>query len=288
MILDLDRFFNLKSSLTRFFLFLATFVALATYDAHESIVMTQVLIIAAVSCISIYVLRNMYHITVLNPLNFFITALIIHVLLHPGQSIIYAIIAILIVALSKTIKGKSQSLFNPAALGLIGAYYASLILHKLGLVQDTMLISWWGADLSQSFLESVPFGQVVLSALLLITFIYFALEYRKQILIGMFFMTVVGCVYLANITLTHTPFATFDFLLASLFNSFAFMMCVMIPEPKTSPSFMKQQALVGVLGGFLFYLLIFIFPGVPNGFLVTILGMNVLTYGLKQGKLFQK
>lgn len=289
MLLDLDTFFNLKNSLTRFFVFLTFFAGIATFDAYtsEPAVITQLIVLMCLALLAIYWLRAKQKITVLNPLNFLISTLIIHLLIHPTTTFIYPISALFVLTLSKMAKRNGQPIFNPTVLALITTYYVSLLFHKVGLVQDTLLISWWGADMSQAFLDTLPAAQIIVSTFFLVGFIYCALQYRKHILMGMFFMMVMGCVYFANMYVTHTPVATLEFLLASLFNSFAFMTCVMISEPKTSPSFMKQQALVGIVGGLLFYLTTFTFTATPNGFLLTILGMNLLTYGLKQGKLFQ-
>lgn len=289
MILNLERFFNLKNSLSQFILLMLTITALAIWDAHSTAprVWFHLASMVIISAGLIYFLREIRAMVSLNPLNFFISSMIIFLLIHPTEPLFLLITALSILATEKIVRGKNMTMFNPAALALIITYWISVILQKMGLLRDSLLISWWGVDFNQQFLTDIPLLNFLVPAALLLGAIYFSSNYKKTMLTGMFFMTVMACVYFQNISYTHSSVETIEYLMASLFNAFAFLTFVMIPEPKTSPSFMKQQVFVGTIGGFLFYFLTFVFTSVPNGFLMTILTMNLLTYSLKRSKMLQ-
>jgi hypothetical protein len=208
-------------------------------------------------------------------------------LIHPTTPIIFPILALVVLATEKILRTKGQPIFNPAALSIFITYWISVLFQSVGLVSESILISWWGVDMYQEFLSGIPFVNFLVPAALLFGVIYYSSLYKKSMLTGMFFMTVMGLVFFTNLSNTHSSDQTIAFLFASLFNAFAFMTFVMIPEPKSSASFVKQQAVVGVAGGLLFYFLTFMNTNIPNSFIMTVLGMNLLTYGLKRTKLLQ-
>lgn len=96
--------------------------------------------------------------------------------------------------------------------------------------------------------------------------------------------------FFTNLKYHASSSETIDFILASFFNSFAFLTLVMLPEPKTSPVFTKQQVVVAVLTGMYFYYAAL--RGVPiigteNAMVETVIFTNLLTLFFKSNTLFR-
>lgn len=289
MILDLERFFNIRNSLTQFFLLILTLSLFATVDAGLSTphVWFYFPAIMLFSGTIVYFLRSVWQMQSLNPLNLFISSMIMYLLIHPTEPLMFYLIALSALALEKVIRGKRMAIFNPAALAIFITYCISQTMQWLGIVKDTLLISWWGVDFGQEFLSAVPLVNFLVPAAFLLGFIYFSNSYKKLPLSGMFFVVVAICLFF-NVLLTASPITdVLQFLVAALFNAFAFLALVMIPEPKTSPSFIKQQLLVGAVGGLLFYLSTFVLKSIPDNYIITLLLMNLMTYGLKRARFLQ-
>lgn len=297
MIPNISTYFKFKNNLTQFFLFLTFFAFLGFSDIFfRSPPSDQIhmLLILGVTCISIvlsvYILREKLHRADMNPLNIAITGIIILLLVHPTNLIVLFPLTLLIAYASKFIRFRSQPVFNPTAIGIIGAFYISLLLTRLGFLPEPLLTSWWAADMTQSFLQSQPLIQYLAGAMILGGFAWFTSSFRKVSYSISFAMTVFFLVFMTNLSLESSSADTIDFILASFFNSFAFLTLVMLPEPKTSPAFVKQQVVVAILAGIYFYYAAI--RGIPvigteNAFVETILVSNLLTLFFKSTALLR-
>lgn len=287
MIRDLKTFFNPKSTLTQFFFLLTVIAGLATFDlfvgaqaAEKQLFVIHIFTTAIVSISLLYILREHLMLKGVQPANFLVTTLIIYLLIHPTNPFYFLIIALCIAAGERILKYKYRfmAIFNPAALSIFITFIVIYILNLIGITDASFIVSWWGADMQQGFLSHIVFLQILVASGLVIAFIRAIVLYRKYVLVGTFFMTVMFISYYVNLSLDYSSVKTIQFMSASLFNSFAFMMLIMIPEPKTSPPFIKQQALIGIFGGIMYYY----FEGFSLPFLTTILTMNLGTFAFKK------
>lgn len=287
MIRNLKTFFNPKSTLTQFFFLLCVIAGLATVDlfvganpAEKQVFVIHIFTTAITALALLYILRETLMLKGIQPANFLITTLIIYLLIHPTNPFYFLVIALGIAAVERIMKYKYRfmAIFNPAALAIFITFVIIYALNLLGFTQSSLIVSWWGADMQQGFLSNIAFLQIFVVSGLVIAFVRAITLYRKYVLTGTFFMTVMFIAYYVNLSQDYSSVRTIQFMSASLFNSFAFMMLVMIPEPKTSPPFIKQQALIGIFGGIMYYY----FEGFSMPFISTILAMNAGTFALKK------
>ena len=215
--------------------------------------------------------------------------MLIYLLVHPTNPWGFFVLAFIGVFLGKYFfKINNQPIFNPTAFGLFFSLYLTKILFALKLAPDSLLISWWGADMRQQFLEQTPILNILVAAGLLLLFIYFAQAFKKLTYAMTFFLTYVLCYFGFNL-LTHTqPIMTIQLISQSFFDSTAFLALVMISEPKTSPVMPTQHIVIGMLAGIVLFLCITVFTNsVAEPFITTVLVANVITLFVKQKKLFQ-
>lgn len=297
MFLKLDTFFNIRSVTTRFFIFLTVFAGASTLNlilsqnAHGSdFFIERLLLIGGTTAVAIYVMQNNATLrkigtSAINPFNAFISATIACLIIDPSTAWYIVPITIIAIMIGKSIRLQGKPVFNPAAFGLAATYYLFLLMSKAGLTDSVLAISWWGADLRFEALHNQPLVYTLTAAVFLYGFIYYAVAVKKQLLVGSFFMTTMMIVFYLNLTNGGSSVPTIRFLIESLFGVTAFMALVMIAEPKTSPTPMKRQILVGVLGGLLFFILA-LDPArrvsIDLPLLTTILGMNGITTALRR------
>lgn len=297
MIADLQAYFKLKNTLTQFLIFLFIFAIFGFSDIFfrssnsEKGHMINIVLTCFVSLlISIYVVRQVLHRLDLNPLNIFVTGIIIYILIHPTNTLSLFVIAIFFAVCSKFIRYKSQPVLNPAAAGLAATFYISKLLTSAGIIKEPLLISWWAADLVQNISYSIPFLNYLIGSAILGIFIYFMNHFKKSYYSISFSMTVFCLLFFSNLRLEASSAKTIDFILASFFNSFAFLTLVMLPEPKTSPVFTKQQVIVAIISGvYFFYAALKGVPliGTEIAIVETILVSNLLTLFFKSNTLFR-
>lgn len=146
--------------------------------------------------------------------------------------------------------------------------------------------------MQQYFLNEIPIFNMMVSLLLLFGFLYFIQKYNKHILVSTFFVTFSIIFLLYNFFFHITFQESIKILSMNMFTSFAFLMLIMIPEPKTSPNLSKHQTVIGILGASVLFFLTWYLPdkslftpGLP--FLTTLLTMNLFTVVLKEKKLLQ-
>ncbi|OGK51779.1 hypothetical protein A3B02_02525 [Candidatus Roizmanbacteria bacterium RIFCSPLOWO2_01_FULL_42_14] len=286
MISKLSPYFKLKSAVTQFFIFLSCFALISFADMYlfstrsERIHMFIVLaaIILTISGL-VYIVHGILQRTELNPLHIAISGIIVFLIIHPTQSLILFVVALTLAVSSKLIRFRGQPILNPAATGIALTFYLSALARK------SVFMSWWGADMVQNFTKGNVLVYYSLAVIFLGGFIYFAWKFNKSSYIASFVMTHLLFIFYTTLQTTGSSAETIAFIIASFFNSFAFLALVMIPEPKTSPSSPKQQVIVGIFGGIVLYMLLL--DSVPFissdlAFIHTVLATNVVTFVLKR------
>ena len=297
MIADLQAYFKLKNTLSQFLIFLTGFAVLGFSDvffrspASDQGHMIQIAIVCFILIfVSLYVLRLVLHRLDLNPLNIIVTGIILFLHIHPTNALIIYILAIFFAMCSKFIRYRNQPIFNPAAAGLTMTFYISKLLTSAGIIKEPLLVSWWAADMYQNIFIHMPLFNYLLGSFILGLFIYFMTHFKKTHYSISFCMTVFCLIFFTNLRIEASSAKTIDFILASFFNSFAFLTLVMLPEPKTSPVFTKQQVIVAILTGiYFFYASIKGVPiiGTENAIVETILVSNGLTLFFKSNTLLR-
>lgn len=295
---DFAKFANPKNNLFRFSLFLLTFSAIATVDLFTGIPDGQTgnrelyknifnIVLVLFLYFSLYIFtRYRLNITFVNPFNLLVSSLLIYLLLHPTNLWWLFILAFIGVFAGKYFFTlKNQPIFNPAAFGIIFALYLSKLLNLLGLSDQTLLISWWGADIRQQFLAASPIAlQIVIIVLLLAGFVFFARSFKK-LKYALFFFFTYGALFLGyNAFVAQVSFTLMSELFAGLLtDATPFLALVMLAEPKTSPITLRNQLYVGIASGtILFVFITMIHDRIAEPFALTILAANSLTFILKQ------
>lgn len=298
MIPDLRRFINFKNFLFQFFLYLSFFSFISLADlmlfeknpSIESAYVFRFISSIVLGFFLFYLSRKKFGFIQANPFNFLVSTLIIFLLIHPSEHIYFLYMAIFFAWLGKRINVSNQPVFNPAALGIFLTFVVTLFLKQAHLIPETLLISWWGADMQQKFAESNRLLQIGIPFILLGGFMYFTDKFKKGLFAATFFITFIllsgGYYYVSSGNIVEAVRQAN----ISLFNSTAFLILVMLSEPKTSPVFPRQQSILGILGGILLFIFIFVDPiskYVFEPFIVVILLTNIATFFLKQQKLLK-
>jgi hypothetical protein len=286
---ELRKFGNLKNPLFQFFLFLSLFALLSTYDYVSTAPIVagvpHVLSTLMALVMSLAIVELTLRTTSLNPYNFLISTLIVILLVHPHE--VFWQVPFVIVCIwagKKYAKVNNHHVFNPAALGLAIASGCMLIGERVGL--PVFIVSWWGADMGQWFLQDNQMLYNSVSVISFLGFLYFAKAFKK-IPYVLTFLVLYPVILL--VTKTGTLRDLFPTISQNIiFSTIAFMALVMFVEPKTSPVFLKQQVAIGVLGALLLYVLNTYGSVLPiDPFILTILGANVATFFLKTKRLLQ-
>lgn len=123
MLFNLNKYFNKKNIVTQFFIFLSMFAALATIDhiitqtSFVNVVIRHGLILAVADVTTLYIFREKLGAIQLNPLNFFITCLILFLVVDPQTHVMLLPLVVLMAMLGKHVRYENQPVFNPAACG---------------------------------------------------------------------------------------------------------------------------------------------------------------------------
>ncbi len=267
---DLIKYINFKNSLFQFSLFITLFGLVALADllvptvnlTERSEYIFKFIITFLTGGAVFFMLRYGFGLTMTNPSNFLVSTWIVYLLLHPTNNIWYFPLAIIMIAVGKFLfRRMKQPIFNPAALAIVLTYVVTYVISLINPQVDTLLVSWWGADMFQNMLSSLPILNVVVSSLFLILFFYFANSFKKASLIFSFFLSFLTLTFFYTVITLSLERAT-HLVAYMLFNATAFAALVMIPEPKTSPSFPLQQKIIGMLAGIALF--------VSNNFLTTL------------------
>jgi hypothetical protein len=257
MFADLIKYINFKNPLFQFSLFLLFFACISIADlliptsnpVERNGYIIKFIIFLATSDILYFSIRYGFRLTQSNPFNTFVSTFIVLLLIHPTNNIWYFPLAAIMIQVGKFIfRRNKQPIFNPAALAIVLTYTISVIVHMINPTIDTLLVSWWGADMFQNITKDIPFVNVIVPVVLLSFFFYYANSFKKANYIFSFFATyAVGIIFYS--ILTSSLNAGLTIISLAIFNSTAFAALVMIPEPKTSPSFPKQQIIAGIIVG---------------------------------------
>lgn len=221
-----------------------------------------------------------------NYLHLGITASIIFLVVHTTTPWFMYIVVMVMALLGKfLIRGKSGPVFNPAALGIALGYVVSVVLVKMGLLQETLFESWWGSDLQFTFYKYLPVLWV-LSAGLLFGFLYYAKRFNKLNHGLAYYLTymIISFLYLQ---VKGIPISWNTYLLNLFTGSFIFLSFVMVTEPKTSPVMKNQQVWLGITGGIILFVFSNIIPdyfsflNVEIPVVSALLVLNFITYFVK-------
>ncbi len=292
MLSEIKKFINFRNPLFRFLLFLSVFSIISTLDIYlgtknngeKTNMLFNVFLCGGLGFTFYYISRYILKFQTVNPFNILISTILVYLLVHPSNAPLLFMFVFIGIFVGKYFFKKSNlPIFNPAAFGLFFALYLSKFLLALKLVPDSLLISWWGADMQQQLLSNIPVVNILVAVGLLLGCLYFAQAFRKFNYAVTFFLTYIFCFFVYNIFITHQPDETIRVVSQSFFNSVAFLALVMIPEPKTSPITPTHQVVVGMFAGlalFLYATVLVRFVAEP--FTTTILSANLMTLIAKQ------
>lgn len=297
MLSEIRKFLNPRNPLFQFAVFLCGFAALSTFDLFaettevaEKIIFTKnIILVAGLYIVAYYAARYTFGFTITNPLNVLVSSLLIYLLVHPTNPWWFFVLVFIGVFAGKYFFSlRNQPIFNPTAFGLFFTLYLTKILFALKLAPDSLLISWWGADIRQQFLEKSGALHIVVAVCLLLTFMYFARAFKKLNYALIFFLTYIFCYFGYNLLISHDFLATLRLVSAALFDSTAFLALVMIAEPKTSPVMPRQHFVIGIISGIaLFLYVVPLINVVAEPFISTVLTANLFTAVIKQKRLLQ-
>lgn len=278
--------FNLNNALFQFGVFITLFALLACADAGDVAprAFGGLILIMVLAILTSQFIQRYAPLMGFQTINLYISFVLVFLLIHPTQSYIWLVLACAVVVGQKYLLRPAIRLFNPTAFSLFTTYLVSKVAHSFGLSKP-LLISWWGTDMNQSGFTSSEVLGVAIPSALLFGCIYFVLKFRKGLLAGTFFMTFMACVVLTDLSIHFSSTESLAFIMDSLFNSIAFLTCIMLCEPKTSPAFTKHQALIGMCGG----LMLFMFTRtswssfvLADPLITTLLLVNIATYLFKK------
>lgn len=290
MFKDLTKYINFKNPLFQFSLFLTFFGLVAMIDlllpttnpTERSEYIFKFFLTFVTSGVIYLMIRYGFGLTITNPSNFLISTWIVYLLIHPTNNVWFFPLAVIMIAVGKYLFLRmKQPIFNPAALAISLTYIVSAVINIINPEVDTLLVSWWGADMFQNITRDIAIINVAVPVLFLIMFFYYANSFKKANYILSFFITFLTSSFIYTYLNTSLDQAM-NFVSLALFNSTAFCAIVMIPEPKTSPSFPKQQIIAGILSGFallVFNTILAMFPIDP--LINTVIFANVVTLIMK-------
>ncbi|MCR4326132.1 MAG: hypothetical protein NUV52_00560 [Candidatus Roizmanbacteria bacterium] len=264
MIQDLKKYLNLKTPLFQFFLFLSLFGIISTIDLLISTVnpvernqyLMNAVVVLMMGCVVYYLIRYGFGVKGANPVNFLISTWIVYLLMHPTNSVWYFMVGVIAIGVGKYLfRRNNLPIFNPAAMALAITYGISVIIRSFNPSMPTLLVSWWGVDMTQNITNSVPVLNVIVPVFFLLVFMRYAGAFRRFRYALIFFVTFLISMFVYSY-LTESLTSALSLTYANIFNATAFCAFVMLAEPKTSPIFPRQHIVIGILSGlalFVFY-----------------------------------
>ena len=176
----LEKLFNFKSALVQYTLLLSLF--LLTSLTESAVNDPNIRASLIINFLSFYIPSLiLFSITTIllklkgvNYFNYSITTIILYLLVHPTTPWwILSLTMVTTITAKYFIRYKQLPVFNPAALGLFLTYYVSVLLQKLGLLKETLFVSWWGAELNRTSYAKMPF-LYIFPVLFMFLFLYYA------------------------------------------------------------------------------------------------------------------
>ncbi len=290
MFQDLTKYINFKNSLFQFSLFLCIFGITAITDlllpttnpAERMEYIFKLFLTFITGGVVYFMIRYGFGLTITNPSNFLVSTWIVYLLIHPTNIVWYFPLSVIMIAVGKLLfRRMKQPIFNPAAFAITLTYILSKIVNLINPNVDTLLVSWWGADMFQNITKDIAIVNVVIPVVFLLLFLYFANSFKKANYIFAFLISYLASTFI-YLYLTASVDSAINFVSLALFNSTAFCALVMIPEPKTSPNFPKQQIIAGIISGLGLLVFNTILSAYPIDPLInTVLLANIITLYFK-------
>ncbi|KXK10441.1 MAG: hypothetical protein UZ22_OP11002000744 [Microgenomates bacterium OLB23] len=228
MLSEIQKFVNIRNPLFKFFIFLSFFTAISVIDLYigstkqsdRLVLLQNFALCAGLGFIFFLITRTLLKIPTVNPFNVWISSLLIYLLLHPTNSPAIFVLAFAGMFLGKYFfKYMNMPVFNPTAFGLLLALYVSKLLVTAGILADSALISWWGADMQQNMFTSLPLLNILTaSALLFGFFILYAGVLKKTTYAAVFFFNVSFFVFfIYNLIVARQPLETIHLVAQAFF-----------------------------------------------------------------------
>ncbi len=196
----------------------------------------------------------------INPLNIYITTLILFLVLHPTLllSIILVPLTLIITIISnKFIRSQGQPIFNPAALGIFLSFLLFYFFNLFGILSESLFVSWWGTNVIKGI---PPFTTLqIFTGLLWIAILLYLGWKNKKIVYGSAFIVVFVLIQAVLKFLGEPGFDLMGYLIGYLGGNLFFLGLVMLIEPKTSPTSTRQQLVFGIAAAILYSILIVLF-----------------------------
>lgn len=264
------KFFDLRSKLTQFNLFL---ILLLIFSSLQSInnfsvftsIIASTIFFNFIGLIYAFIKRNFYNDKILNPNNILISINIIILIIHQikpnnNYAFVELLLIITILLITKEInllKYKGFPIFNPAVLAI------TLYFLIFDFQMNNTFVSWWGANLNKNIFNIKYLEELVALVLISLMF-YFAISFKKiyyaiSFLIVYFFIQTFIYLNTNNfyiLILPDYPFQKLINLLLGHYNEIismlGFFVLIMLTEPKTSPNNKKIQIIYGIIGALIY------------------------------------
>lgn len=204
----------------------------------------------------IYLAKALLKDKFINPLNTYITLNIIFLLLLPSLKLSIVLVPlsfIITIITNRIVRYNRQPIFNPAALGIFISFTFIYLLNLLGIVNENIFVSWWGANL----IKGVPpynFLFILLGLIWLGILFYYAKRNNKLVYGATFTLSfIIVELILALINNSSSLLNTLDdFILRYIGGNLFFFGLVMLVEPKTSPTSKIEQFYYGIITAILY------------------------------------
>ncbi len=201
-----------------------------------------------------------------------ITTLIIFLLLHYGDNLLYPLLATFFaITLKFFIEWKDSPVVNPAAGALL------LTAGVLALIPgiDQPFISWWGTTF-----WALPWGVSVSFLLMALWILGGFYVWRKWAIfagfLGVYFLILFGLMlFFGSADKESMHFVLTD-------STIYFLAAIMLPEPKTSPALPWKQGVYGVIAALVYSVLAI--AAVPNYALFALVAANLFNAGFRLRK----
>lgn len=264
------KFFNLRSKLTQFNLFL---ILLLIFSSLQNInntsifisIITSTIFFNFIGLVYTFIKRNFYSDKIINPNNILISINIIILIIHQikpnnNYAFVELLLIITILLITKEInllKYKGFPIFNPAVIAI------TLYFVIFDFQMNNTFVSWWGANLNKNIFD-IKYLKELVALILISLMFYFAISFKKiyyacSFLI--FYFLIQTFIYLNTnkfhiLILPDYPFQRLINLSLDYYNEIismlGFFVLIMLIEPKTSPNNKKIQIIYGIISALIY------------------------------------
>lgn len=264
------KFFNLKSKLTQFNLFLILLLILSSLQNINNFsifvsIIGSIIFFNFIGLAYTFIKRNFYGDKIINPNNILISINIIILIIHQiklnnNYAFVELLLIITILLLTKEInllKYKGFPIFNPAVIAI------TLYFVIFDFQMNNTFVSWWGANLNKNMFDIKYFKELIALALISLMF-YFAISFKKiyyaiSFLIFYFFIQTLIYFNTNDFYVSILPNYIFPKLINLLLQYYyeitsmlGFFVLIMLIEPKTSPNNKKIQIIYGIISALIY------------------------------------